>query len=85
VAESGRNSAFYNRCAIDLPSSVPWYGVDQFLASEIYPTGFKQPAWRYSSRPILSFQQWADVPRRIRIGLQVILMRLTVLHVAPEQ
>jgi hypothetical protein len=42
VAESGRNSAFYNRCAIDLPSSVPWHGVDQFLASKIYPMGFKQ-------------------------------------------
>src|SRR3974390_253666 len=59
VAESGRNSAFYNRCAIDLPSSVPWHGVDQFLASKIYPIGFKQPDWRYSSRPILSFQHRA--------------------------
>src|ERR1700731_1898529 len=42
---------FTNRCAIDLPSSVPWHGVDQFLASKIYPIGFKQPNWRYSSRP----------------------------------
>jgi hypothetical protein len=36
-------------------------------------------------KAIFSFQQWADVPRRIRTDLQVILMRLTVLHVAPEQ
>src|SRR6516164_4438523 len=78
VAESGRNSASFNRCAIDLSSSVPWHGVDQFLASKIYPAGFKQPDWRYSSRPILSFQQWADVPRRIRNWPQVILMRLIV-------
>jgi retron-type reverse transcriptase len=33
--------------------------VDQFLASKIYPIGFKQPDWRYSSRPILSCQQRA--------------------------
>src|ERR1700746_593170 len=59
VAESGGNSAFYNRRAIDLQSSVPWHGVDQFLASKIYPIGFKQPDWRYSARPILSFQQRA--------------------------
>jgi hypothetical protein len=59
VAESGGNSAFYNRYAIVLPSSVPWHGVDQFLASKIYPIGSRQPDWRYSSRPILSFQQRA--------------------------
>src|SRR6516165_2655221 len=52
--------------------------VHQFLASKIYPASFKQPDWRYSSRPILSFQQWADVPRRIRDWPQVILMRLIV-------
>jgi hypothetical protein len=73
VAESGRNSAFYNPCAIDLPSSFPWHGVDQFLASKIYPIGFKQPDWRYSSRPILSFQAGH---RRIRDWPQVNLMRL---------
>jgi hypothetical protein len=74
VAESGRNSALYNRCAIDLQSSVPWHGVDQFLASKIYPIGFKQPDGRYSSRPILSFQQRAIA--RIRDWPQVNLMRL---------
>jgi hypothetical protein len=29
VGKSGRNSAFFNRCAIDLSSSVPWHGEDQ--------------------------------------------------------
>jgi hypothetical protein len=74
VAESGRNSAFYNRCAIDLRTSVPWHGVDQFLASKIYPIGFKQPDWRYSSRPISSFEQRAIAA--IRDWPQVNLMRL---------
>jgi hypothetical protein len=55
------------------------------LRAEFKPAGFKQTEWRSSSRPIFSFQQWADVSRRIRTDLQVILMRLTVLHVAPEQ
>jgi hypothetical protein len=73
VAESGRNSAFYNRCAIDLPSSVPWHGVDQFLASKIYPIGFKQPDWRYSSS---HFVIPAAGHRRIRDWPQVNLMRL---------
>jgi hypothetical protein len=41
VGESGRNSAFFNRCAIDLSSSIPWHGVDQLLASEIIPGRFQ--------------------------------------------
>jgi hypothetical protein len=49
-----------------------------FLASGIYSVGFKQPDWRHSSRPILSFRQWADVPRRIRDWPQGILMCLIV-------
>jgi hypothetical protein len=49
-------------------------GVDQFLASKIYTAGFKHTDWQYSSRPILSFQQWLDVPRRISDWRAVILM-----------
>ena len=67
-AESGRNSAFYNRCAIDLPSSVPWHGVDQFLASKIYPIGFKQPDWRYSSRPFCHSSSGPSPHQRLAAG-----------------
>ena len=49
-----------------------------FLRARLYAAGFKQPDWRYSSRPILSFQQWADVPRRSRDWRQIILMRFIV-------
>ena len=68
MAESGRNSAFYNRCAIDLPSSVPWHGVDQFLASKIYPIGFKQPDWRYSSRPFCHSSSGPSPHQRLAVG-----------------
>ena len=36
------------------------------LPPSIYTADFKQADWRYSSRPILSFQQWVDGARRIR-------------------
>src|SRR5258708_24328497 len=62
------NSAFYNRCAIDLPSSVPWHGVDQFLASKIYPIGFKQPDWRYSSRPFCHSSSGPSPHQRLAAG-----------------
>jgi hypothetical protein len=63
----------YNRCAIDLPSSVPWHGVDQFLASKIYPIGL--------SNLIGAIRQGHFVipaagHRRIRDWPQVNLMRL---------
>jgi hypothetical protein len=71
MAESGRNSAFYNCCAIDLPSSIPWHGVDQFLASENTRQVSSNLLGAIRQGQFCHSSSWADVPRRIRHWPQV--------------